>query len=72
MFLNCLREAIMFWIITFIIMLVFFALFGAFCSLLFTGYKGYSIYQNKFKTKSDKEEEEKEKNQNEGGQEEEF
>ena len=53
MFFNCLREAIMWWIVAIIMILIFFALFGAFCALLYAGYRGYKIYTKRFDAKKE-------------------
>jgi hypothetical protein len=33
--------------------LIFFALFGAFCALLYAGYRGYKIYTKRFDAKKE-------------------
>ena len=53
MFLNCLREAIMWWIVAIIMILIFFALFGAFCALVYAGYRGNKIYTKRFDSKKE-------------------
>ena len=48
MLLNCLRESILWWVVTIIIMMVVLAVIGAFSALLFVGYRGYRIYTTRF------------------------
>ena len=48
MLLNCLRESILWWVVTLIIMMVCLAVIGAFSALLFIGYRGYRIYSTRF------------------------
>lgn len=48
MLMNCLREAILWWVVTVIIMMVCLAVIGAFSALLFVGYRGYRIYTTRF------------------------
>jgi hypothetical protein len=48
MLLNCLRESILWWVVTLIIMMVCLAVIGAFSALLFVGYRGYRIYSTRF------------------------
>ena len=69
MLLNCIREAIMWWIVAVILFCIFMAIIGALVTLCFTGYRGYTIYQARF----DENGAEKKKNdQNEGGEESHF
>lgn len=48
MILNCLREAIMWWITVIVLFLVFCAIIGAVATLGILGYRGYEIYQDRF------------------------
>ena len=48
MLLNCLRESILWWVVTLILMGVCLAVIGAFSALLFVGYRGYRIYTARF------------------------
>jgi hypothetical protein len=48
MLLNCLKEAMMWWIVAIILSLIFCALIGALSTLAFTAYRGYRIYSNRF------------------------
>lgn len=48
MLMNCLRESILWWVVTLIIMMVCLAVIGAFSALLLVGYRGYRIYSSRF------------------------
>lgn len=48
MLLNCVKEAIMWWIVAIIILMVFCAIIGALSTLALTAYRGYKIYNSRF------------------------
>ena len=66
MLLNCLREAIMWWIVAVILFCIFMAVIGALVTICFTGYRGYTIYSARF------DDNEKKNEQKEGGEESHF
>lgn len=48
MILNCLREALLWWIVALLILCAFFMIVGALCSVCFIGYRGYEIYTSRW------------------------
>ena len=48
MVLNCLKEALIWWIIAFVIYCAVMGITGALLTLLYTGYKAYNAYSDKF------------------------
>ena len=48
MLLNCIKEALMWWIVAIILGLIFCAIIGALSTLAFTAYRGYKIYNKRF------------------------
>jgi len=48
MLLNCIKEALMWWIVAIILGLIFCAIIGALSTLAFTAYRGYRIYNKRF------------------------
>ena len=58
MLLNCLKEALMWWIVAIVLGLIFCAVIGALSTLAFTAYRGYKIYSSRFGSEGEANEEE--------------